>query len=77
MTLKNIAFEKIVGKGENAGNKYFLFFRLRFLLIYFNFESHLYCHLHMLSIWSIPKFCHLVKINLRLEDCPGCVITLT
>ena len=54
-TRKKKAFENILGKGENAGNQHFLLFPKCFLpfpkqmLI---FESHLLCHLQMLSIWS-------------------------
>ena len=31
MTLRNEPFEKVVGKGENAGNQHFLLFSQRFL----------------------------------------------
>ena len=51
-------FEKIVGKGENAGNKHFLYFPQCFLLFSEQisiFQSHLFCHLQMLSIWTCLK----------------------
>ena len=54
-------FENIVGKEENAGNQHFLLFPQCFLL-HHRYKYHfccLICHLHMLSIWSRPKFCRL------------------
>ena len=49
------AFKNIFGNGENAGNQYFLLFPQCFLLIPLQnsvFESHLFCYLQTLSIWS-------------------------
>ena len=57
-------FENIVGKGENAGNEHFLLFKQCFLplpLRILIFQSHSFCRLQMLSIWTSPKFCRLVK----------------
>ena len=57
-------FENIVGKGENAGNQHFLLFPQCFLPYQrqeLSFELHLFCRLQMLSIWSRPKNCRLVK----------------
>ena len=59
-----LALENIVGKEENAGNQHFLLFPQCFLLFPAQisvFESLLFCCLQMLSIWSKPKFCCLVK----------------
>ena len=52
-------FENFVGKGENASNQHFLLFKqcfLSFLKQISNFESHLLCHLQMVSIWTRLKF---------------------
>ena len=51
-------------KGENAGNQHFLLFPQCFLPIQkkisvFNF--HLFCRLHVLSIWTGLNICCLVK----------------
>ena len=57
-------FEKIVRKGENVGNQHFLLFLQCFLPFskqISNFHSHLFCRLHMLSIWTSLKICRLVK----------------
>ena len=54
-----MTFENIVRKGENAGDQHFLLFPQCFLpfLIHISiFESHLFCHLQMLSVWAYPKF---------------------
>ena len=51
-------------KGENAGNQQFLLFPQCFLPFSKQisvFESHLFYLLQMLSIWTGPKFCSLVK----------------
>ena len=50
-TLYKKPFGKIVGKGENAGNP-------KQIPI---FQSHLFCRLQMLSIWTSLEFNHLVK----------------
>ena len=52
MTLKQRAFENIVGKGENAGNQHFLLFTqclLPFPKQILIFQSHLFYYLQMLS----------------------------
>ena len=64
MTLKKKALENTEGKVENAGNHYFLLFPQCFLLDpreKLSFYQCLICHLEVLSIWSCPKFCLLVK----------------
>ena len=51
MPLKKMAFENIMGKGENAGNQHFLLFPQCFLLFptqSSSFESLLFCRLQML-----------------------------
>ena len=49
-------------KRENAGNQhFFLQYFLSFLKQISNFESHLFCRLQMLRIWTSLKFCRLVK----------------
>ena len=62
---KKEAFKKnIVGKGENAGNQHFLLFPQCFLFFQrqkSTFELHLFSRLQMVSVWSCPKFCRLVK----------------
>ena len=56
-TLKEMAFENIVGKRENAGNQCLLLCQREIIfLATFNFFM---CK--MLSIWSWPKFCRLGK----------------
>ena len=63
-TLYKKSFENTVGKGENAGNQHFLLFPQCFqpfpkqISI---FQSHLFCRLQMISIWTSLKFCCLVK----------------
>ena len=62
-----MAFKCIVGKGENAGNQHFLLFPQCFLPVPKQisiFESHLFCHLQMLSIWASLKIVCLVKSQL-------------
>ena len=52
--------ENIVEKGENAGNQHFLLFPQCFLSFQKQisvFQSHLFCSLQTLSIWTSPKFC--------------------
>ena len=64
MTLYKKPFENIVGKLENAGNQHFLLFPQCFLpfpIKTLTFESHLFCHLLMLSNRSSLEFCCLVK----------------
>ena len=63
MTLNKKTFENIVGKSGNAGNQHFLPFPhfLPFLSLISIFESHLFCSVQMLSIWTGLKFCCLVK----------------
>ena len=53
------AFENIVRKGENAGNRHFPLFSQCFLPFPKEisiFWIHLFCHLQMLSIWKSLKF---------------------
>ena len=56
---KESLLKKIVGKGENAGNQHFLLFPQSFvpfpkqILV---FQSHLFCRLLMLSIWTSSNF---------------------
>ena len=60
-------FENIVGKVENAGNQHFLLFQQCFPLYQEEkslFWQHFICHLQMISIWSSPKFCPLVKSSM-------------
>ena len=68
-TLKEKAFENIVGRGENAGNSHFLLFPQCFLL--YQIQKSLFCelsnifHLQMPSNWSgFAKFCGLVEFNI-------------
>ena len=59
MTLYEMLFENIVGKGENAGNQHFLLFPQCFISfsIQISFsKSHLFCCLQMLSIWKSLNF---------------------
>ena len=66
-TLYKKPFENIVGKGENTGNKHFLLFTqcfLPFLKQISVIQSHLFCHLQMLSIWININFCRLVELTL-------------
>ena len=56
--------ENIVGKGENAGNQHFLLFPQSFLSFPRQisiFQSHFFCRLQMLPIWTSLKFCRLVR----------------
>ena len=64
--LEKKTFENIMGKGDNAGNQYFLHFTQCFLLFQTQisiFQSHLFYRLQdlVLSIWTSLKFCRLVK----------------
>ena len=64
MTVRKKPLENIVGKVENAGNQHFLLFPRCFLPFQCQISivcSHLFCRLQMLSIWSCPKMCRLVK----------------
>ena len=66
MTLNNNLFENIKGKGENAGNQHFLLFPTRFSThskTNSNFQSHIFCCLQMLSIWSSLIICCLVRVK--------------
>ena len=59
MTLGKKPLENIVGKGENAGNQHFLLFPQCFLLFPIQiliFQSPLFCHLQVLSIWTSLNF---------------------
>ena len=63
-TLTNWCFEHIMGKGENAGNQYFLLFPQCFLpyqRLKLSFKVLLFCCLCIFSIWTGLRFCHLVK----------------
>ena len=63
-TLKKKALKNTVGKGENAGNQVFLLFPQCFLLYQrekSSFWKRWICRLHVLPIWSHPRFCRLVK----------------
>ena len=54
-TLRKKPFENNLGKEENAYNQHFLIFLqcfLPFLTQISIFESHLFCHLQILSIWT-------------------------
>ena len=59
MPLRKKPLENIVRKGENAGNQHFLLFPQRFLPFpnLFSISD----HLQMLSVWTCPKFCKMVK----------------
>ena len=62
-TLRKKPFKNIVGKGENAGNQHFLLFPACFLPFpnqFSIFQSHIFCRLQMLSIWTSLKFCRMV-----------------
>ena len=64
LILKTLTHENIVEKGENAGDQHFFLFPTMFLLFQQQisiFQSHLFCRLQMLSIWTSLQFCHLVK----------------
>ena len=69
-TLKKKLFENILGKRENADVQHFFFFFFFFFLFpqlfchsknKFQFQSHLFCRLQMLSIWTGLQFCRWVK----------------
>ena len=68
MCLQYKSFENIVGKGEIAHIKQFLFFPQCFLTFWITF-SHVYqisnCHLQTLSVWKILKFVVWERVNLR------------
>ena len=71
-TLKKKAFESIVGKGENAGYQHFLLFPQCFLPFQkhtSSFESHLFCRLQMLLIWTSLKIWRLVEIISQGSRC--------
>ena len=64
MTLRKEAFENILEKGENAGNKHFLLFTncfSSFQKLIQTFELHLFCHEQMISIWISQIFHCYVK----------------
>ena len=52
--------EKVVGKGENAGNQHFLLFPQCFLSYWQQISIFLFTF-KLLSVWTSPKFCHLGK----------------
>ena len=55
MTLAKKPFKNIVGKRENTNNQYFLLYPERFLpfaLQISNFQSHLFCRLQALLVWT-------------------------
>ena len=57
-------FGKLCGKRRKCWYRHFLLFSQCFLLYHkekSSFQQHLICCLQMLSIWSCPKFCRLVK----------------
>ena len=63
MTLRSKPFENIVGEGEIAVNQHFLLFPQCFLPFPKQFsvvQTHLFCCLQMLSIWTGLKLCRLV-----------------
>ena len=69
-TLRKKPFENIVGKGENAGNKHFLLFPQCFISFSKQisiFQSHLFCRLQMLSIWTSLKFCRWVQSYVKIS----------
>ena len=56
--------ENIKGKRENAGYQHFLLFPQLFLPLHRQisiFQSHLFCHLQMVLIWTNLKNCRLVR----------------
>ena len=64
MSLRKELFGNIVGKGENVGNQHFLLFPQCFLPSSKQisiFGQCLFCRLQMLSIWTSPRSCHVVK----------------
>ena len=71
MILKQRAFENIVGKGENAGNQHFLLIPQCFLPFSNQISishPHLSCCLQMLSIWTSPRFCRLVRVKHTVQN---------
>ena len=67
-------FENIAGKEENAGKQHFLVFPQYFLPVSNQsllFESHLFCRLQLLSIWTGSKFYRSV-IELALSHTSPC-----
>ena len=57
-------FENRVGKGENAVIHHFLLFSQCFLPFPIQisiFQSHLFCRLQVLPVWTSLKICRLVK----------------
>ena len=70
-TVQNKAFENIVGTEENAGNQHFHIFPQYFLPCQrqkSSLKEHSICCLQMLSIWSVLKFCCLVKGENKKEN---------
>ena len=58
-------FENMVGEGEHAGNQHVLLFLQCFLPFQKQisiFQSHLFCPLQMLSIWTSLKFCRVLIV---------------
>ena len=59
------AFSSLVGEGKVLVTRTFSFCHSVFYFIikriFISATLILICHLEMLSIWSCPKFCHLVK----------------
>ena len=56
--------ESIVGKRENAGYQHCFLFLQLFLPLHGKisiFQSHLFCHLQMLLMWTNLKICQLVR----------------
>ena len=66
MICRRRPLENIVGKGENAGSQHFYPFPTMFSTLlnqFLSFYENLFCHLQILSLWTIPKLCLLVKIE--------------
>ena len=69
--LKKKPFENVVGKGENAGNQYFLLFPQCFLAIQRRisvFKFHLFCRLQILPNWTSPKIYHLIEKSTNIHE---------
>ena len=64
--LEKEAFENMVRKVENAGNQHFLLSSPCFLpfpkQISF-FQSYLFCHLQVISIWTNPKMSYYKELT--------------
>ena len=72
-TLRKKPLENIVGKGENAGNQYFLLCPQYFLLFtkqISNLQSLLFCCLQILAIWTSLKYCRMVMSYIYMDS--GC-----